>query len=90
MVVSLCVSPTDYFLRNWAACFEVGLNKLKVGFLSDPALCFARSIALGKSPPYPRYERDDASHLDLHVPLPRIIVRLDIEDGVISQKLFPS
>ncbi|KAI0305309.1 cell morphogenesis N-terminal-domain-containing protein [Multifurca ochricompacta] len=29
VVVSLCVSPIDYFLRNWAACFEAGLNKLK-------------------------------------------------------------
>ncbi|KAH8993639.1 cell morphogenesis N-terminal-domain-containing protein [Lactarius hatsudake] len=29
VVVSLCVSPTDYFLRNWSACFEAGLNKLK-------------------------------------------------------------
>ncbi|KAI0264751.1 cell morphogenesis N-terminal-domain-containing protein [Gloeopeniophorella convolvens] len=29
VVVSLCVSPTEYFLRNWATCFEAGLNKLK-------------------------------------------------------------
>ncbi|KAI9447301.1 cell morphogenesis N-terminal-domain-containing protein [Russula earlei] len=29
VVVSLCVAPTDYFLRNWMACFEAGLNKLK-------------------------------------------------------------
>ncbi|KAI0065268.1 hypothetical protein BV25DRAFT_1927987 [Artomyces pyxidatus] len=29
VVVSLCVAPNDYFLRNWTACFETGLNKLK-------------------------------------------------------------
>jgi Cell morphogenesis N-terminal len=84
VVVSLCVSPTDYFLRNWAACFEAGLNKLKVGLLLGLVLCLIISIASGKSFPYSRYERDDASHLDLHVPLPRIVVNFDIEDGITS------
>ncbi|KAA1476636.1 hypothetical protein DENSPDRAFT_933178 [Dentipellis sp. KUC8613] len=29
LIASLCVAPTEYFLRNWSACFESGLNKLK-------------------------------------------------------------
>ncbi|KAI0312773.1 cell morphogenesis N-terminal-domain-containing protein, partial [Amylostereum chailletii] len=29
VVVSLCVAPTEYFLRNWTSCFEAGLSKLK-------------------------------------------------------------
>lgn len=29
-VTALCVAPTDFFLRNWYACFEAGLSKLKV------------------------------------------------------------
>jgi Cell morphogenesis N-terminal len=89
VVASLCVSPTDYFLRNWAACFEAGLGKLKVVPLLGPVLCLTRSIALGKNFPYSRYEWDDASHLDLHVPLPRIVVDIDIENGITTQKLFP-
>jgi hypothetical protein len=89
VVVSLCVSPTDYFLRNWTACFEAGLNKLKVGVLLGLVKGLTRSIALGKGIPYSRYEWDDASSLDLHVPLPRIIVDLDLEDGIAAQNLFP-
>jgi len=30
VVVSLCVAPNEFFLRNWSTCFEVGLSKLKV------------------------------------------------------------
>ncbi|KAI0053212.1 hypothetical protein FA95DRAFT_1674602 [Auriscalpium vulgare] len=29
VVVSLCVAPNEYFLKNWNGCFEAGLNKLK-------------------------------------------------------------
>ncbi|KAG0700602.1 cell morphogenesis N-terminal-domain-containing protein [Suillus ampliporus] len=29
-VTSLCVAPHQYFLRNWTACFEYGLSKMKV------------------------------------------------------------
>ncbi len=29
-VTALCVAPNEYFLRNWSACFEAGLGKLKV------------------------------------------------------------
>ncbi|KAG0694575.1 cell morphogenesis C-terminal-domain-containing protein [Suillus ampliporus] len=28
-VTSLCVAPHQYFLRNWTACFEYGLSKMK-------------------------------------------------------------
>ncbi|KAI0372230.1 hypothetical protein BV20DRAFT_964348 [Pilatotrama ljubarskyi] len=28
-VTALCVAPHEYFLRNWSACFEAGLGKLK-------------------------------------------------------------
>ncbi|KAL7279899.1 hypothetical protein ACG7TL_006308 [Trametes sanguinea] len=28
-VTALCVAPHEYFLRNWSACFEAGLSKLK-------------------------------------------------------------
>ncbi|KAH9992268.1 cell morphogenesis N-terminal-domain-containing protein, partial [Russula vinacea] len=38
VVVSLCVSPTDYFLRNWAACFEAGLNKMKEKAVRIPVM----------------------------------------------------
>ena len=30
-ITSLCVAPLEYFQQNWMACFEAGLNKLKVG-----------------------------------------------------------
>ncbi|KAG1732965.1 cell morphogenesis N-terminal-domain-containing protein [Suillus lakei] len=29
VVTSLCVAPHQYFLRNWTACFEYGLSKMK-------------------------------------------------------------
>lgn len=29
-VTSLCVAPTEFFLRNWMACFEAGIGKMKV------------------------------------------------------------
>ncbi|KAI0032600.1 cell morphogenesis N-terminal-domain-containing protein [Vararia minispora EC-137] len=29
VVVSLCVSPSEYFLKHWMGCFEAGLSKLK-------------------------------------------------------------
>lgn len=29
-ITSLCVAPLEYFQQNWVACFEAGLNKLKV------------------------------------------------------------
>ena len=32
VVVTLCVAPAEYFHRNWMACFDAGLNKLKVRF----------------------------------------------------------
>ena len=32
-VTALCVAPNEYFLRNWSACFEAGLGKLKVWLL---------------------------------------------------------
>lgn len=89
VVVSLCVSPTDYFLRNWAACFEAGLNKMKVTSLFHLVLRLAEHVALGKSCPHSRYEWNDASHLDVYVPLPRIVVKFDVEDGIAAQKLFP-
>ena len=88
VVVSLCVSPTDYFLRNWMACFEAGLNKLKVTLIFNRILCHTKCIVLGKSLPHPRYEWDDASHLDIYVPLPRIIINFDVEDGIAAQKLL--
>ena len=88
VVVSLCVAPTDYFLRNWGACFEAGLNKLKV-MLFTFALCFTKPPTLGKSLPHSRYEWNDASHLDLPVPLPGVPVIFDIEDGIATQKLLP-
>ncbi|KAI0667579.1 cell morphogenesis N-terminal-domain-containing protein [Trametes maxima] len=28
-VTALCVAPHEFFLRNWSACFEAGLSKLK-------------------------------------------------------------
>ncbi|CAL1709144.1 unnamed protein product [Somion occarium] len=28
-VTSLCVAPTEFFLRNWMSCFEAGLSKMK-------------------------------------------------------------
>lgn len=30
-IVSLCVAPRDYFQRNWQACLESSLSKLKAG-----------------------------------------------------------
>lgn len=89
VVVSLCVSPTEYFLRNWVACFEAGLNKMKVDILLHLVLCVTEYVALGKGCPYSRYEWNDAPHLDVHVPLPRIAVKFDVEDGIATQKLFP-
>ncbi|VDC07396.1 unnamed protein product [Peniophora sp. CBMAI 1063] len=29
VVVTLCVAPAEFFHRNWMACFDAGLNKLK-------------------------------------------------------------
>ena len=29
-IVSLCVAPREYFLRNWTALLEVSMSKLKV------------------------------------------------------------
>lgn len=89
VVVSLCVSPTDYFLRNWAACFEAGLSKMKVTLLFHLVLCLTEHVALGKNCPHSRYEWNDASHMDIHVPVPRIIVKFYVEDGIATQKLFP-
>jgi hypothetical protein len=90
VVVSLCVSPTEYFLRNWTACFEAGLNKLKVSALNRSCPVPTKPIALGKSFPHPRHEWDDASHLDLLVPLPRITVNYDVKNGIATQELFPT
>jgi hypothetical protein len=49
VVISLCVSPTDYFLRNWGACFEAGLNKMKVTLLLHPILCRTEQVAFRKN-----------------------------------------
>ena len=35
-VTALCVAPQEFFLRNWVACFEAGLGKLKVSLSSMP------------------------------------------------------
>lgn len=70
------------------ACFEAGLNKLKVTLLFSHVLCRTKRIVSGKGLPHPRYEWDDASHLDLYVPLPRIIINFDVEDGIAPQKLL--
>jgi hypothetical protein len=44
---------------------------------------------LGKNCAHFRDEWNDASHLDVHVPLSRIVVNFDVEDGIAAQKLFP-
>jgi hypothetical protein len=48
VVISLCVSPTDYFLRNWGACFEAGLNKMKVTPLLHLVLYRTEHVAFRK------------------------------------------
>jgi hypothetical protein len=30
VVTSLCVGPHKFFLKNWTACFDAGISKLKV------------------------------------------------------------
>jgi hypothetical protein len=70
------------------ACFEAGLNKLKVILLFSHVLCRTKLMVLGKGLSHPRYEWDDASHLDLHVPLPGILINFDIEDRITAQKLL--
>ncbi|KAG1858767.1 cell morphogenesis N-terminal-domain-containing protein [Suillus subalutaceus] len=37
-VTSLCVAPHQYFLRNWTACFEYGLSKMKEKLHRIPVL----------------------------------------------------
>ncbi|TFK86780.1 hypothetical protein K466DRAFT_663499 [Polyporus arcularius HHB13444] len=37
-VTALCVAPNEYFLRNWTACFEAGLGKLKERIYRVPVL----------------------------------------------------
>ncbi len=83
------MSPTDYFLRHWSACFEAGLNKMKVILLIFFVLCLIEYVALGKNCPHSRYEWNDASHLDVHVPLSRIIINVNVKDGIAAQELFP-
>ena len=48
VVISLCVSPTDYFLRNWGACFEAGLNKMKVTLLVRLVPCLTEYVTFRK------------------------------------------
>lgn len=47
-ITSLCVAPLEYFQQNWVACFEAGLNKLKVGGIQR---YFSRPVT------YPSYHR---------------------------------
>ncbi|KAG1841892.1 cell morphogenesis N-terminal-domain-containing protein [Suillus tomentosus] len=37
-ITSLCVAPHQYFLRNWTACFEYGLSKMKEKIHRIPVL----------------------------------------------------
>lgn len=82
VVVSLCVAPTEYFLRHWLSCFEFGLSKLKV-CTTVLLLCAANLklpdfILIGETIPHTRHERNDATHLDIYVPLPRERLYLDV------------
>ncbi|KAJ3766391.1 cell morphogenesis N-terminal-domain-containing protein [Lentinula raphanica] len=38
MITSLCVAPQDYFRKNWVACFEAAIPKLKEKSLRVPIL----------------------------------------------------
>lgn len=42
-ITSLCVAPLEYFQQNWVACFEAGLNKLKVSRIQR---CFSGLVTL--------------------------------------------
>ncbi|KAI0754921.1 cell morphogenesis N-terminal-domain-containing protein [Daedaleopsis nitida] len=37
-VTALCVAPHEYFLRNWSACYEAGLGKIKERIYRVPVL----------------------------------------------------
>jgi hypothetical protein len=69
-IISLCVAPQAFFLKNWMSCLEASISKLKVvsAFLMVP---IARTLA-GKNYADDGYERDLKVILDLLVSLPRI------------------
>ncbi|KAG1739736.1 cell morphogenesis N-terminal-domain-containing protein [Suillus lakei] len=42
-ITSLCVAPHQYFLRNWTACFEYGLLKMKSDACGTPVTAMANT-----------------------------------------------
>jgi hypothetical protein len=32
-ITSLCMAPSEYFLRNWMSCFDLSIARVKVRFL---------------------------------------------------------
>jgi hypothetical protein len=88
-ITSLCVAPHQFFLRNWTACFEAGLSKIKAGspFLNFKA--FINRYDLGKALSCAGYEWDDAVTLDIYVPLSRANVYHDLQVGFIIKTLLP-
>lgn len=69
VVTCLCVAPQDYFLRHWIACFEVGLPKLKVRNMQVGMRLTAHCAFIGKAIQIVCHEWNDATHLDLFIPL---------------------
>lgn len=69
-IISLCVAPQAFFLKNWTSCLEASISKLKVDstFLM---VSIARTFA-GKNYADDDYEWNLKVILDLLVPLPRI------------------
>lgn len=75
-VTALCVAPQEYFLRNWVACFEAGLGKLKVGRTPVLKLYDSHKAITGEDLSSPCLEWYDAAPLDVFIPLSRASVHI--------------
>ena len=70
-VTSLCVAPQEFFLRNWVACFEAGLGKLKVNTMNAPMKTISHGDITGEDLSSPRLKWYDATTVDIFISLPR-------------------
>ena len=79
-IISLCVAPQAFFLKNWMSCLEASISKLKVCHQTF-LIKFVTITFTGKGHTDDSLEWNSSIIMDLLVPLPGICFNDNCQAG---------
>lgn len=91
-ISALCVAPQDFFAKNWMACIDLSVAKMKVAcftYCRDYCLDFGSPLA-GEAYACDVSKRDPTHHMDLLVPMSRGELYCNIKAGDCPQAPVPT